>query len=196
MKDKIIIWLSCILAAAIFAALWMWQQSSAYREEMERMGEELSEWHQSGGQLIIRHDTIRDSIPVADQAVIEASTRELKRQHLVDEQLIKDLQLKLARLDAVQTTSTETSDSVKASVVVDHNFSVFSYSDRWADLRLTAKDSTFYYNIRDSLETIVYREYKHRFLWWRWGTKGYRLKIVNFNPHTRITYNQYIRVDK
>lgn len=196
MKDKIIIWLSCILAAAIIATLWMWQQSRGYREEMERMGEELSEWHQSGAQLIIRYDTIHDSIPVADQAVIEASTRELKRQHLVDEQLIKDLQLKLARLDAVQTTGTETSDTVKASVVVDHNFSVFSYSDRWADLRLTVNDSTFYYNIRDSLETIVYREYKHRFLWWRWGTKGYRLKIVNFNPHTRITYNQYIRVDK
>ena len=39
---------------------------------------------------------------------------------------------------------------------------------------------------------LVYREYKHHFLWWKWGTKGYRLKIVNFNPHARVTYNRYI----
>ena len=26
---------------------------------------------------------------------------------------------------------------------------------------------------------------------WKWGTLGYRLKIVNFNPHTRVTYNSY-----
>ena len=52
-------------------------------------------------------------------------------------------------------------------------------------LQLQLKDSTFYYNIRDSLSTAVYREYRHHFLWWKWGTRGYRLKIVNFNPHAR-----------
>lgn len=70
--------------------------------------------------------------------------------------------------------------------------SLFSYHDQWADLSLSLKDTTFYYNIRDSLATVVYREYRHRFLWWRWGTKGYRLKIVNFNPRSKVTYNKYI----
>ncbi len=195
MKNKIIIWLCCIAAAAVIASLWLWNSTRGYREELQRVNEELSEWRQSGTQLVIRWDTIRDSIPVADQAVIEANTRELRRQHLVNEQLIKDLRLELSRLEAVQTTATETSDTVKASVSGDSNARVYSYSDRWTDIRLTLKDSTFYYNIRDSLSAYVYREYKHRFLWWRWGTKGYRLKLVNYNPHSRISYNQYIKVE-
>ena len=74
--------------------------------------------------------------------------------------------------------------------------SLFYYSDQWADLSLSLKDTTFYYNIRDSLATVVYREYKHHFLWWKWGTKGYRLKILNFNPHSRVTYNKYIKAGK
>lgn len=37
---------------------------------------------------------------------------------------------------------------------------------------------------------------KHKFLWWRWGTKGYQVQIVNFNPHPRINYSRYVEVVK
>ena len=79
--------------------------------------------------------------------------------------------------------------------VVSHNNKVFSYSDRWSALRFSLQDSTFYYNIRDSLATLVHREYKHRFLWWRWGVKGYKVTLINYNPHSRITYNTYVKPD-
>ena len=94
----------------------------------------------------------------------------------------------------MQTTTIATSDTVPAQHRPDD--SLFYYSDQWADLSLSLKDTTFYYNIRDSLATVVYREYKHHFLWWKWGTKGYRLKILNFNPHSRVTYNKYIKAGK
>ena len=54
---------------------------------------------------------------------------------------------------------------------------------------------TLVYTVSDSVLTLVYREYKHKFLWWRWGTKGYKVKVVNFNPHATIRYNQYIKVE-
>ncbi|WP_407934619.1 DUF6549 family protein [Hallella sp.] len=41
---------------------------------------------------------------------------------------------------------------------------------------------------------VLLKEYKHRFLWWKWSTKGYKVKIINFNPHARVLYNQYVRI--
>ena len=91
-------------------------------------------------------------------------------------------------------TTIETKDSARAAY--SHSLNVFSYDDRWSHLEFSPSDSTFYYNIRDSLATVVYHEYKHRFLWWRWGVKGYKVKVVNFNPHSTIIYNTYVRPQK
>lgn len=135
-----------------------------------------------------------DTVEVATSPVITAELKTLRKQHLIDEQLIEELRLKVKQLDAVQTTSIETKDSARAEYC--HNLKVFSYCDRWSSLRFRLQDSTFYYNIRDSLATVVYHEYKHRFLWWRWGVKGYKVKIMNFNPHATIRYNQYVKPER
>lgn len=145
-------------------------------------------------EIPLQRDTIRDSIEVVSQVVVEVVPKKMKEALAADEQLIKDLQLKVKQLEALQTTTIETSDTTPAHH--DAGDSLFYYSDQWADLQLSLKDSTFYYNIRDSLSTVVYREYRHHFLWWKWGTKGYRLKIVNYNPHARVTYNKYIKAER
>ncbi len=145
-------------------------------------------------EIPLQRDTIRDSIEVVTQTVVEVIPKKMKEALAANEQLIKDLQIKVKQLESLQTTTIETSDTTPAH----HNAgdSLFYYSDQWADLQLSLKDSTFYYNIRDSLSTVVYREYRHHFLWWKWGTKGYRLKIVNYNPHARVTYNKYIKAER
>lgn len=145
-------------------------------------------------RIPLLRNTIHDSIDVVTQAVVEVAPKSLKDALAEDEQLIRELRLKVKQLEAMQTTTIETSDTTPAHH--DAGDSLFYYSDQWADLQLSLKDSTFYYNIRDSLSTMVYREYRHHFLWWKWGTKGYRLKIVNFNPHARVTYNKYIKAGK
>lgn len=157
--------------------------------QLQRISVELAH-----SQIPILRDTIQDSIEVASQVVVEVVPKKMKEALAADEQLIKELRLKVKQLEAMQTTVIETVDSVHA--YHKPSDSLFYYSDQWADLELSLRDSTFYYNIRDSLSTVIYREYRHRFLWWRWGTKGYRLKIVNFNPHARVTYNKYIKAGK
>lgn len=139
---------------------------------------------------------IHDTIPaeVVTSPVITAELSALRKQHIIDEEMIKDLGLKLKQMDAIQTTVTETKDSAKADF--DHNSKVFSYSDEWSHLKFRIQDSTFYYNIRDSLITVIYHEYKHRFLWLRWGVKGYKVKMTNLNPHSSIRYNSYVKPEK
>ncbi len=190
MKEKIIIILAAFLViiAMLFADHYR-SMAKQMESERNRLSVELAH-----AQIPLLRDTIRDSIEVVSQVVVEVVPKKMKEALAADEQLIKDLQLKVKQLEAFQTTTIETCDTTPAHHDADD--SLFYYSDQWADLQLSLKDSTFYYNIRDSLSTAVYREYKHHFLWWKWGTKGYRLKIVNFNPHSRVTYNKYIRAEK
>lgn len=142
----------------------------------------------------LQRDTIRDTIEVVTAPVITAEMKALQQQHAIDHGMIRDLGLRIKQLEAVQTTVTVTEDSTKAQF--DHNYKVFSSTDRWSSLRFRLQDSTFYYNIRDSLVIVVYHEYKHRFLWWRWGIKGYKVKAVNYNPHSTIIYNRYIKPEQ
>lgn len=177
------------LVASAFLVWHLTEKISNLKEEKERLSVELAH-----SRIPMQRDTIRDSIPVVTQTVVEVVPRRLKEALAGQEQTIRDLRLKVKQLEAAQTTSIETSDTVRARYQPQD--SCFRYSDQWADLSLRLKDTTFYYNIRDSLATYVYREYKHRFLWWRWGTKGYQVKIVNFNPHARVTYNKYIKAER
>jgi hypothetical protein len=139
----------------------------------------------------MQRDTIRDSIKLVTQQVMVMDRGEYKLL-AADRKLLEELNLKLRQVVSDQRVSMVTSDTVKTKRLN----SVYSYSDAWLSLRLDTADSILTYRARDSLQCIVAREYKHKFLWWRWGTKGYNVKVLNFNPHSTILYNSYIQVNK
>lgn len=139
----------------------------------------------------MQRDTIRDSVKLVTQQVMVMDRGEYKLL-AADRKLLEDLNLKLRQVVSDQRVSMVTSDTVKTKRLN----SVYSYSDAWLSLRLDTADSILTYRARDSLQCIVAREYKHKFLWWRWGTKGYNVKVLNFNPHSTILYNSFIQVSK
>lgn len=139
----------------------------------------------------LKRDTVRDSIKLITQQVMVMDRGEYKLL-AADRQLLKDLQLKISQVVSDQRVSMVTADSIKTT---RYN-SVFAYSDAWLSLRLDTADSILTYRARDSLQCIVARQFKHKFLWWKWGTKGYNVKVLNFNPHSTILYNSYIQVSK
>lgn len=174
------------LAIAVVMAIAEMRKREQLESEISRLSVELAH-----ARIPMEPTVIHDSIPVVTQTVVEVPRKDLVDALAAERRLVKDLQLRISQLEAVQTTVLQVGDTVPAQYR-PHD-SIFTYHDQWADLSLQLKDTTFYYNIRDSLSTIVYREYRHHFLWWKWGTRGYRLKIVNFNPHSRIIYNMYIK---
>lgn len=139
----------------------------------------------------MQRDTIRDSVKLVTQQVMVMDRGEYKLL-AADRKLLEELNLKLRQVVSDQRVSMVTADSVKTT---RHN-SVFAYSDAWLSLRLDTADSILTYRARDSLQCIVARQFKHKFLWWRWGTKGYNVKVLNFNPHSTILYNSFIQVNK
>lgn len=139
----------------------------------------------------MQRDTIRDSVKLVTQQVMVMDRGEYKLL-AADRKLLKDLQLKISQVVSDQRVSMVTSDTVKTKRLN----SVYSYSDAWLSLRLDTADSILTYRARDSLQCIVARQFKHKFLWWKWGTKGYNVKVLNFNPHSTLLYNSYIQVSK
>lgn len=139
----------------------------------------------------MQRDTIRDSVKLVTQQVMVMDRGEYKLL-AADRKLLEELNLKLRQVVSDQRVSMVTSDTVKTKRLN----SVYSYSDAWLSLRLDTADSILTYRARDSLQCIVARQFKHKFLWWRWGTKGYNVKVLNFNPHSTILYNSFIQVNK
>ena len=139
----------------------------------------------------MQRDTIRDSVKLVTQQVMVMDRGEYKLL-AADRKLLEELNLKLRQVVSDQRVSMVTSDTVKTNRLN----SVYSYSDAWLSLRLDTADSILTYKARDSLQCIVARQFKHKFLWWKWGTKGYNVKVLNFTPHSTILYNSYIQVSK
>ena len=139
-----------------------------------------------------RHDTffVHDSVPVYVERVVEVDRTDYKTL-FADRELIKALKLKLSELESENRLLLSTRDTVVLEKVND---SVFTYSDKWCDFSYESGARVLDWEVRDSLSTFVSTEYRHHFLWWRWGKKGYNVTIVNFNPHSRVKYNKFIKL--
>ena len=148
-------------------------------------------------------DTIRDTVEVVTQQVIvtEKVKEVISRE---DKKLLKDLGTRLSAVESYQKIGMKTEAAVTLSPDTSlvfaeekgssrHQDSVLAYHDAWMDLKYNSISQYLLIQMRDSLSIAVEKEHKHRFLWWRWGTKGYHVKVANFNPHSTVTYNKYIR---
>lgn len=135
-------------------------------------------------------DTIRDSTTVATQRIVEVDRTDYKKQ-VADAELIKDLKLRVAQIESENAMLREIADSLQLVAVND---SLYAYHDHWADFVVDTKSGWMDYAVRDSFVTYVSRIYKHKFLWWKWGTKGYEVKHVNFNPRASVKYARTIKV--
>lgn len=135
-------------------------------------------------------EVLNDSSTVVTQPASNIDKHAYKRE-FANRKLLKELDVKPRDVAAQSDIATHASDSVKLA----SRDSVFSYHDKWVQFKFSLRDSLLSYQVRDSLSTFVIREYKHRFLFWKWGTRGYKIKIVNFNPHSKIIYSQYIKIE-
>lgn len=135
-------------------------------------------------------EVLHDSSTAVTQPVSNVDKHAYKRE-FANRKLLKELDVKPRDVAAQSDVATHASDSVKLAP----RDSVFSYHDKWVQFKFSLRDSLLSYHVRDSLSTFVIREYKHRFLFWKWGTRGYKIKIVNFNPHSKIIYSQYIKIE-
>lgn len=116
---------------------------------------------------------------------------------------IKELNLKLKRVQSAATTSTKTDVEinvpVRDSIVYRDRIDTIKcieYIDPWIKLKGCFNDKRFSGTIHatDTITQIVHRVPK-KFLFIKYGTKAIRQEVVSKNPHTKIVFTEYIRLE-
>jgi hypothetical protein len=178
-------WMFWLLALTLLGLLT--SCNKGLKREIEMLREELAKQQQ---YVPLHKDTIRDSVELVTQKIIEV---EKIKEVLTDEdrKLLKDAGIAAKELMSLQKTSTEANDTVWLEKKDSSENAPLYYKDAWAEFEYQNKKLR--YSVKDSLAIAVKKEFKHRFLWWKWGTKGYDVKVMNFNPHATIRYNTFVK---
>ena len=122
---------------------------------------------------------------------------------------IRRLGIKLRRLEAAARTATATTVEIRTPVrdtvvvrlrdtlVVRDTLRLFRWRDAWVRVEgaVTADSVLCRVESADTLRQVVHR-IPRRFLFIRWGTKALRQEIVPSNPHTRIVYSEYVKIER
>ena len=190
MKQDMIKAVCFVVLTAIVAAvgvLLLFGCNGRLKKENELLRRELA---LAQKYVPLQRDTIRDTVEVVTQKVVEV---EKVKSALTKEEreLLKDLGLKVRELESLQQTGIVTKDTVWLVEKDSTDGSPLVYHDAWTDIEY--RDKRMVYAMRDSLVIALRKEYKHRFLFIRWGTKGYEVKVANFNPHSSVRYNTFVK---
>lgn len=172
----------CIALAAFLITL---QHDGKLRDDVRSLKVQLAHSY-----MPMKVDTIRDSVPVYETVVKEIDRTDYKKQ-VADRQLIKDLKIKLADVTEENRLLTRQLRQIQLQPREEGD-SLLEFHDQWADLVYDTTTSNLDFTVRDSLVTFVTRVPKHKFLWFRWGTKGYQVRIASFNPYTQLKYEGFI----
>lgn len=140
---------------------------------------------------------------VADVLKLTLTVDELRNANARLKQTADELNIKLKRVQSASTTATETEvkviTQVRDSVVYRDSVVVpvkaFVWRDPWTDINgVIEKDSVdLSVSSVDTLTTIVHKV-PHKFWFIKWGCKAIKQTVVSSNPHTKITYTEYIEV--
>lgn len=114
-----------------------------------------------------------------------------------------ELGVKVKRLQSAATTATQTEvkviTQIRDSIVyrdgVLDSLKVLHWQDPWVTVAGEIRGDSAALDVVscDTITQIVHRVPK-KFWFIKWGTKAIRQEIVSSNPHTKITYTEYIEL--
>lgn len=190
-----------IIVACIVALIFFIGSCSRLRAEKNRL-----EYNQGVLLDTITTYKVRDSLNAVSVGVLTLSLSELKQYRSEDAALIKDLNLRLSRVQSIGKTSTESNYDVSTELIPDtivvHDTIVkvqrIDYKTPYIDISGIVTNSKLTANIavRDTLVQVFHRVPKFKFLGIWFGTKGVRQEVVSKNPHTTITAAEFIEIKR
>jgi len=138
---------------------------------------------------------------------------QLEKYRAEDAERIKGLKIKVKDLESTSkiqadinvelraqlrdTTVTVVVDSVN-NIVKESKFKATSINTPFLKMDGIVTDKEFLGSIKLPVNIYQYvtASYKRRFLWWRWGLKGFNQTVISDNPHVEIKYAEFIHVGK
>lgn len=129
----------------------------------------------------------RDSLNAVENGRLKLSISELKKLREADFKLIKELKLRPKDVETITKVKVVTRDSI----IFQLKDSCINYESEWTKVSGCIGD-TLSIETSDSIAFIAHKEYKHKFLFFRWGLERAKVKIINFNPRSSIKSPEWI----
>lgn len=180
---KYYIWLVLSLAVAALLFLFLWrveaEQKRLYKSNVEVLASQAQTYR------------VRDSLGALSVGVLQLKVSELRRLRAQDALLIRDMGVRLSRVQSVARIATVGSYEFRLS-----GDSSWSLNDQFVDFR-AVRDSSILaveVQIRDTIVQILHRVPRFKLFGIWFGTKGVRQEIVSKNPHTRIVASEFLKI--
>lgn len=192
-----------ILYAAVATAL-LFFVFRHYRGENRRLTQ-----NQTALASEVEHYRTRLGEEAASTQALRLRCAEFEELRAADAQRIRELGIRLRRLEAAGKQITQSDLSIRAplrdTLVVLRRDTLpiaeparhFRWQDPWVRVEGIVGRDSVECRVRsvDTLRQVVHR-IPRRFLFIRWGTKALRQEIISSNPHTHIVYTEYIRIER
>lgn len=163
---------------------FLYSSNSTFKKENQRLSQNNTTLLSEKAEYMFR-----DSLNMTEIGKLSLTVNELKKYRSQDVKLIKELKLKPKEVQTIIKTKIITKDSI-VFVLKD---SCINYKSEWLEINGCLND-TLYVNSSDSIVQIFHKEYKHKFLFIKWGFLGIKQKIINFNPKSSIKYSEWIEI--
>ena len=189
-----------LFAYAVLATALLFFTCRHYRAENRRLVE---------NQTALTADVTRYRTRLGAEAASVQALRlrcgEFETLRAADAEQIRRLGRLEAAAKAVAVTDAEIRTPLRDTVVVRihdtlpvrDTVRMFRWRDPWISVEGRIGRDSAACRIRsvDTLRQAVHR-IPRRFLFIRWGTKALRQEIVSTNPHTRIVYAEYVKIER
>ena len=129
----------------------------------------------------------RDSLNAVENGRLKLNLSELKELREADFKLIKELKLRPKDVETITKVKVVTRDSI----IFQLKDSCINYESEWTKVSGCIGD-TLSVETSDSIAFIAHKEYKHKFLFFRWGLERAKVKIINFNPRSSVKSPEWI----
>ena len=153
---------------------------------------------------IFRTDAERAAAAVQ---VLRLKVGEYEELRVADAAKIREMGIKIRRLQSAAKSVIRSEIVVNAplrdTIIVRDTvhrvdtLRLFRWSDSWVTVDGIIDRDSVQCNVSsiDTLHQMVYR-IPRKFLFFRFGTKALRQQIVSSNPHNKIVYTEYIKIEK
>lgn len=141
----------------------------------------------------------------ASVVAMQLKIEEYRKQHAEDLKRIRELGVRLRRVESIATSASQTKIEVSTPIhdtifldrLLPDTATLFRWSDSWVHIEGLIRNGNAECHIEsvDTLRQVIHRVPRS---WWfiRYGTKAIRQEISSSNPHTQIVYSKYIELPK
>lgn len=189
-----------LIAVGILSALLIASVTTLRRERSEK---ERYKANQTALLSQVDYWSTENEKNAATVLELTLTVNELENSNARLRQTAKELDIKLKRIQSASTMATNTEvkviTQVRDSVVYRDSVIIpvkaFTWRDPWTDISGVMERDSVDLSVSsvDTLTTIVHKV-PHKFWFIKWGCKAIKQTIVSSNPHTKITYTEYIEV--